>query len=429
MVDTKTAKTGKPWLASSIRIALFFALLYCVYLVATRAIAVWYFRRQTLEGVRQAIRWDPGNPRYPAVLAHALEFSAEESNPKEVVRLYERATRLAPHQAEYWADLGGAYESAGRIDDARRAYERAAKLFPNSPDINWRLGNFYLRAGNVPEALGRIKEAMIGDPGMRGPAFDLAWRATGNGNLILAKMIPPDTDNLFAYLSYLLQAQRVDEAVRVWNRILQLQLQFEPQAAFPYLDALIRYERIDELGAAWAELAKRNPAVIRLADEDKDLITDGGFEGEILNGGLGWRVVPVEGVVVETDSQVFLDGTQALAIRFGGKQNLNYGQVYQYVLARPDTTYRFGAYMRVQEVTTDSGPRFQVQDAYDPSKLSVMTESRIGTSGWQIEQLQFRTGSQTRLLVVRLIRLPSSKFDNKIAGTVWIDHIGLSAVQ
>jgi len=404
-------------------------LLYFIYLVTTRAVALWYFRKGTPEGIQNAIQWDPRNPEYHVALARLLQLSAEGEVLDETIRQYETAVRLSPHQANYWAELAGAYEWAGRLRDAQHAYERAQQLFPNSPEINWSLGNYYIRAGKFHQALPAFRRTILADPAKRRAAFDLAWRATGDANLILAEMIPTRTDIMFEYLNYLADAQRIDEAGKVWVKILDLGSHFEPQAAFPYLDGLIRHRRTDELTAAWAALAARNPGKIRQHPADPNLITNGDFESEILNGGLDWRVSPVEGVVVSVDSHAFFDGTHSLKIQFDGKHNVDYPHVFEYVPVKANTLYRFMGYMRVQGITTDSGPRFQIQDAYDSSKLSLSTDNLVGTSGWLPQQLEFKSGSKTRLLVIRAARPPSAKFDNQIAGTVWIDRLSLIPVE
>ena len=46
-----------------IRVGLSLGLLYCIYLVSTRAVALWYFRYLPApEGIHKAIEWDPANP-------------------------------------------------------------------------------------------------------------------------------------------------------------------------------------------------------------------------------------------------------------------------------------------------------------------------------------------------------------------------------
>jgi len=421
------ALAKKRWVNTTVRIVLSLGLLYAIYLVTTRAVGLWYFRQGTPEGMQKAIQWDPRNPEYHVALARLLQLSAEGEILDQTIRLYEAAVRLSPRRADYWAELGGAYELAGRPEDVQGAYERAQQLFPNSPEINWSLGNYYIRAGKLPQALQAFRKTLLGDPGKRRAAFDLAWRATGDGNLILAEMIPARTDILFEYLNYLAETQRLDATGNVWAKILELGSPFEPQSAFPYLDALIRQQRIDELAAAWATLAARNPGRIRSHPADPNLITNGDFESEILNGGLDWRVSPVEGVFVSVDSLAFFDGAHSLKIQFDGKHNVDYSQVFEYVPVKPNAPYRFMGYMRVQGITTDSGPRFQIQDAYDSSKLSLSTDNLVGTSSWSPQQLEFKTGPKTRLLVIRVVRPASRKFDNQIGGTVWIDRLSLTA--
>ena len=391
-----------------------------------RGIADWHFRYQPApEGIRKAMAWAPANPEYSAALARSLQRSVGAGRPEEIIELYQKATQLSPSRASYWVELGDAYELSGKEEQAERAYERAQQLFPQSPEINWRLGNFYIRTGKVGEALPAFQKAMVGNTGLRVPAFDLAWRAGADPELILQALLPAQSEAYFQYINYLLRAGHLDEADQAWGRLVALGVSFEPSATFSYLDALIRNQRVDKLGAAWQVLLDRNPAQIRQRLNDQSRIINGEFEGEILNGGLEWRVRPAEGAVVTVDTLIFFDGTRSLQIRFDGKQNLDYNHVFQYVPVKPNTTYQFLGYMRAEKITTDSGPHFEIQDAYDRSKLFLATENLLGTSSWTPERLQFRTGPDTRLLIIRVARQPSRKFDNQIAGTVWIDRLSL----
>jgi hypothetical protein len=413
----------------AIRICLVISLLYCLALVTRQGVAAWYYRQYTQKGFDKAIQWDAKNPQFYVASARFLQFVPDHANPREVVRLYEIATFLSPHQAQYWAELGAALEWAGEIEAACRAVKRAQELFPNSPDINWRLGNLYIRAGKTHEGLRALQKVVIEDPEMRRHAFELAWRATGDNGLILDEMLPPRNGVFFQYISYLIERKGIDEAEQAWHRMLGLRLHFELSQAFPYLDALIQHEGVARLVAAWDTLAHYFPAEINPQLSDHNLVTNGSFEFEILNGGLDWRVIPVKGVVVSVDSQTFFDGVRSLRIEFGGRDNLEYSHVFQYIPVKPKTLYRFTGYLRVQGVTTDSGPRFQIYDAYDIHRLFLSTGNVVGTSGWSPQQLEFRTDLDTRLLVLRLARPLSRKFDNQITGTVWIDRLNLRAME
>ena len=423
------ARAEKRRLGLLVRVCISGVLLYGGYLVAAQAMAEWHFRRHTSTEISKAIRWDPRNPAYYEARARVLRASLEGVDINEVIRLHEAATRLEPDRAEYWAELAGSYEWAGREEEARRAYERARQLFPNSPNINWKLGNFYIRAGRIPEALQAFRKTLSGDPEMRRPAFDLVWRAGVDAGLILQEMIPPDTGILLAYLHYLGETHRLDEAGPVWAELLGQRAPVEPQAAFPYLDALLQYERAAELKAAWAALMQRSRSGVHHLSPDGNLITNGSFEGEILNGGLDWRVLSVEGAVVSVDNLVFFDGTRALRIRFDGQHNLVYSHVLQFVPVEPDSLYRFTGYVRAEGITSDSGPRFQIADAHNTARLSVSTEGVVGTLGWSPLQLQFQTGPETRLLLIQVVRPPSRLLDGRISGTVWIDRLSLNRVE
>jgi hypothetical protein len=94
--------------------------------------------------------------------------------------------------------------------------------------------------------------------------------------------------------------------------------------------------------------------------------------------------------------------------------------------------------MRTDRITTDNGPRFVLEDAYDPAELvdastkaanpkrfSISTENVTGTSDWSPQELEFKTPTNTRLLIVRVVRPASHKFDNKLAGQVWIARVSL----
>jgi hypothetical protein len=59
----------------------------------------------------------------------------------------------------------------------------------------------------------------------------------------------------------------------------------------------------------------------------------------------------------------------------------------------------------------------------------VSTGNLVGTSAWSEQKAEFKTKADTRLLLIRLARPLSSKFDNHIAGTVWIDGVSLSEGQ
>jgi len=400
-------------------------LLYCMSLVTRQAIGAWYFRKHSPQDIQTAIEWDPGNPEYYDALA-TLTHLYSSANPADVVRLSEKAAQLSPYNAGYWADLGAAYEWAGRNNDALRAITRARALFPNSPEVNWKAANFYVRTRRTSEALAALQKVLLEDGTKERQVFVLAVNATNDNQEILDQMLPSRASVILDYLNFQIEAGRMEAANQTWATLLELKLPFDLARSYPYLDALIQRRDVDRLTAAWAALCTRFPQEVCARESSPNLITNGDFAFAPLNGGLDWRVIQVQGAAVSEDASVGVTGSKSLRIDFDGKKNLEYGHVLQYVPVTSNTIYTFSAYVRAQGITTDSGPRFQVLDAYDPSKLFVSTENVTGTSDWSAHQLEFKTRPDTHLLIVKLARPASHKFDNQLAGTIWIARVTLS---
>src|SRR5207253_6510758 len=406
------------------RIGLALSLLFCIYLVGRRGVADWYFRQESPTSVQAAIQWDRDNPQYHDALGTLTNFYGETKNLDASVASYESATRLSPYDAHFWSDLGAAYDWAGRTNDALSAFKRALRLFPNSPEINWRFANFAFRTRRIPEALDALQVVLVGNSAAHRDVFRLAASATRDNRAIL-QMLPPQASVFFDYLNFEMEAGNVTAAEQVWLWLLQLKLPFDLRQAFPYLDALIQHHEPDRLVAAWSALAERFPAQIGPLVNNSNLVENGSFEHDILDGGLDWRVVPVDGAVVSMDFEDAFEGSRALRIEFNARRNLDFGHVFQYVAVQPNTRYRFSGAMRVKGITTDSGPRFQVFDAFNIQDLFLSTENALGTFDWSPQQLEFKTKANTRLLMVRVARPPSEKLDNQIGGTVWIDQVSL----
>ena len=396
-----------------------------MYVALRRGIGAWLFREGSPDAIQVAMNWDPANPQYPDAMATLLHLYANGGISNEIIELYKQATLLAPQDAQFWADLGSAYDWAGRSDEALAAFQQARRLFPNSPEINWRLANFYVRTGKTSEALQAMQIVLSGDAAAWRNVFTLATRATGDTKRIVG-MLPTNASILFSYLNFQIEAGNLVATQEAWARILQLNLPFDLSEAFPYLDALIQHKDLVRLQDAWAVLTLRFPSKIGRRTPDSNLVTNGTFDHNILNGGLDWRVLPIQGVVVSLDLADASDSRHELRITFEGSRNMRYGQVFQYVPVQPNTRYRFFGRMRVQAITTNSGPRFQMCDAYDPGRMFASTENLVGTSGWADERAEFSTGRDTRLLLISVARPESEKFESQIAGTVWIDGISLT---
>jgi Tetratricopeptide repeat len=400
-------------------------LVVATYFAVREGIAGWYFEKGSPYDIEAAVKWDPGNPQFPDALANVMRFYSENPDPTPLVRLCEKAVRSSPNDAHYWADLASAYDWAGRPNDALRAFERARDLFPNSPDINWSLANFYVRTGRLNDSLPVLQKILSGGGFDQSQVFSLATRATSDPQVVISEVLPPRPPFLEDYFNFLVTSNNLDQAKSVWLRLLESKQPFDLGRAVWYVNALIQRPDIAAASDVWSQLVARFPAEMSSRFTDHNLVTNGDFALPILNGGFDWRVFPVEGATVSIAPANPGPGG-SLQIQFDGSHNLEYGHVLQYIRVEPKTRYQFSGEIRTRGITTDSGPRFQIFDPRDMAHLSVSSDNRIGTSDWWTEKLNFQTGPATRLVLLRVVRPASAKFDNQIAGDVWIRNISLT---
>jgi len=391
-----------------------------------QGLASYYFRQNLPDALQKAMIWDPANPVYPAALSNLVHLYGRSPDPDAVIRLYQTAVRLSPFDAGYTADLAQANDWAGRSDVALPLFQRAQQLFPNSPDINWKLANFYIRSGNTLDALPALKKILSSNIIEKNQIFALSDRAGINSVTVVDNLLSPDISSHFDYLNFETQRGHLSAAQQTWDRLLSLGSPFEPKEAFPFLDALIRAHELDSASQVWSSLVSRFPDRIPSPASTHNLITNGNLQTDILDGAFDWRVFPASGVAVNQDSTGPSADARSLRVEFDGTQNLYYGSVLQFVPARPRTKYEFSAFTRSQAITTDAGVGVQISDAYDPNKILGSTDPLIGTTPWSEQAFSFETPPQTRLLIVRIVRSPSQKFDNKIAGAFWLSRVSLT---
>ena len=136
--------------------------------------------------------------------------------------------------------------------------------------------------------------------------------------------------------------------------------------------------------------------------------------------------VDVEGADFDFDTEEKHSGSRSARLIFDGTKNLSYEGLFQDVLVSPDTHYRFQGYIHTDQISTDSGMRFEVVDPKDPQHLDVVTPNETGTLPWTLEQADFTTGPHTHMIIIRLARRPSERLDNKLRGTVWVDDVSLA---
>jgi hypothetical protein len=385
--------------------------------------------KPTAKNLELAVKLDPGNAEYHLKLGRLYEYNIADIQPEKAMEHYRRGIQLSPYDPQGWLDLATAVGFQGKTSEAEACLRRADFLAPNIPAYQWPIANFYLLQGDTDEAFRHFKAVLAGTSQYDRSVFDTAWKASGDPDKILEELIPRSVATEFSYLYYLLPQQRFTEAQAVWERILSGSEKFTPQQAAGYIGSLIQAHQPEQAYQVWMDLQRRGLVPGLTPGTSENLITNGDFEGELLNMGFDWRIVAAEGVYAGLDTATYHSPSHGLLVQFSGEQNLDYRHVYQFVKVSPRHAYRLQAFMKTEGITTDSGPRLEVVDPYDPGALHNFTEDLIGnTDGWTSPLLDFKTSPKTWLIMVRLTRLPSRKLDNLIGGKVWLDDVRLTAL-
>jgi hypothetical protein len=385
-------------------------------------------RTLTADNLRLATRLDPDDSDYHLGLGRLYQYSLTDINPTEAIAELTLAAEKSPFDAQPWLDLGAAQELAGQVGDAEASLRRADYLAPNLPGFQWAIANFFLLHGNVDESLRHFRIVLAGTPQYNAIIFSTAWKAVGNADEILAKVIPDNVNPQIGYMYYLAGQKKVDDAQKVWARVAANPETFTAHEVAPYIDFLLRSHESEDAYRDWTDLEKRG--LVKAPSEPGNLVRDGDFETETAGFGFGWNFYPPQGVYVGLDTTTFHSGARALLIRFPGKVNYFFRNVCQNVRVSPGLDYRARAFMKTDGITTNSGPRLEVLDPYDPKQLDLLSDQLTGTNAaWSLLTVNFTTKPDTRLVEVCVTRLPSDKLDNLIEGRVWVDDVSLVKVE
>jgi hypothetical protein len=372
-----------------------------------------------LPNIQKAIRLEPSNAEYRALLGRNLALYGASLD--EAISDYRTAVRLNPYKARYWLDLAGAYQVAGRIDQQAQSVEQAVEADPTTPDVAWEAANFFLIRGNLGKALPYFRVVLANDPDAVDSALQLCWRATGDANQMFDLALPRRTDLYLSFLRLLVSKQEVAAAESAWDHLIGLQQIFPPKLAFPYFRLLLAKREVTAAKTAWQQLAQVDPEIQPYLASRENLIVNGGFEEDLLNGGFDWWYESNQHSALAIDTDQFYGGTRSLSVTFDGRNAPNAG-IAQLIPVKPDTDYDFSAESRTQDIDSASGPRFAITDAYTPTSSYVLTDDLLGTNPWHKQQARFHTGPSTNLLMLEVIRQPAAPL---IRGKLWIDDVRL----
>jgi hypothetical protein len=394
------------------------------YFSVRNARADFYSGLGTSSGYERAVQLESGNPQNWYLLGRYWQYNLDQPDAQRAIQYYRAALSLNPRSADTWMDLGTAYESESDAQSARDAFLQARRVYPASADVSWRYGNFLLRQGEIPQAFAEIRRAAYADPKRGVAAFSRCWRANPDIHAILDQVLPPDRNVYLDVIRELSTDEQFAAALIVWTRLVGIRPRLNLSEAIYFTDELIHQGQMSDARRVWDDAVRLSGTTP--SDPSGSVLWDGGFETGVQGGGFSWSFAPPpRGAKTTLDSKEKHSGRQSLRVDFDGRHNVNFDSVCNNAEVRPDTRYRFSAWVRTQSLTTDQGIRLRLAWAENSHNTALETSDVQGTTPWTQIDMPWTAPKDTRRVFVCVVRHVSGKLNSQIQGTAWIDDVAL----
>jgi len=380
-------------------------------------LAAHFAGRSDLESLQRAALLQPNNADVHYRLGRY--YSLVEQSPEQASQSYLAAIRLNPNSARYWLELAGAYQWMGNIDAQKDAVDHAVATEPTTPQVAWEAANYYLVQSQNDRALREFSVVLANDPYLPPAALQFCWRIKPDVDALLRDVVPAKVNVYSAFLDLLVSKGETQAADKVWGRLAQLHQPLETRHVFPYIAYLVTQKQVDQARTVWQQAAPLCGLASYLPSSD-NLMVNGNFSLDVLNGGFDWTYRRSREVALALDPGQHQSGRRSLRLIFD-THGVEDAGIRQLVPVQPNTSYRFSGYFKADNLEGVGGPRFLVQDSYS-QEVAFASENLTNTDFWKQVNGKFTTGPDTTLLVVRVQRNPPG---SPIKGTLWIDGIRL----
>jgi tetratricopeptide (TPR) repeat protein len=389
-----------------------------LFLAGTEFAASVFASHAELPSLQRAVRLSPGNADYRHRLGRY--FALVAGDPQSAIDSLRSAVALNPHDAHYWFDLAGADQVTGDLAGQRAALERALRAEPTAPDVAWEAANFFLVDGSIDRALREFRVVIENDDSLVDDALRACWRIRPDTGALLRDVVPARSDSLISFLGLLKSKQETEAAIKTWERLAQLHEKFQNRYLYDQVRYLINVRRPDAALSAWEQTADTLGLSAYLPTED-NLVVNGDFSLDILNGGFDWTYENRTGVEPLLDPSEFHQGHRSLSLNFEGPGISDAG-IQQLIPVHGATTYDFSAYYKSKDFEGAGGPQIVLRDAYSGVPLYA-SDPLKDADFWKEVHSKVTTPDSTNLLKLAIERFPAG---SPIKGKLWLDGFALS---
>ena len=303
-----------------------------------------------------------------------------------------------------WCTYAEVLAAAGDAGRAEAAFDHAVSLGPEMPPVLMRVANYDFTHGRHQQGLLLTARILRLTNLFDEILFSYLLAPGIPAGTLLGGAIPMDARPARSWLRWVSAHGQDQEAIATWvwmkkNRLLDEKLAGE--VAWTLWNRRL-------YSTAWT--------LWRDDSANPQLLANNGFAAEPVDTPFDWTLnsVPAAAIVRQ-------DG---LEIRFSGAENLAFFNVHQFAMANPGH-YRFWAEVSSDSVSTDQRPFFRIYDPAESGHLSVLTAMVDSSAPKSRISAYFTVTGKPEPLLIELDRVPSQRFDNRIAGTFHVYRVSL----
>jgi hypothetical protein len=353
--------------------------------------------------------------------------SLDNADSGEATRQARMATQLGPLWPRYWAQLAWSCESAADTSCADEAVRNLIEVAPMDPDAISLAANYYVTSNRPALALDQFRRLLQIDPGATHDVVRICDAAGYPSAQLEQILLQAGPQVMAAYLTYLVGAGKPQSVQQTWNELVQKAeaggFPLSATLVAPFVDRLVQAGNGAQLDQVRLDLEKLQAS---RSEPPGNVIFNPGFEQQPTGDGLDWRLNREERLpVVDFAAGKAHGGQRCLRVDFPVRSNKAYVLVSQFLPLQPNSRYHLSAWVRSEDITSDSGPRLQLVDMSCNDCLNVTTDSLVGTSPWHQITIDFSTGPHTSVGRLDVVRPKSRAVLGDISGTFWLDDVSL----
>lgn len=379
----------------------------------------------TLDAAHMAARMAPDDPLTHWRIGQVAQKTLPLDQQAAAIAEYEKAVSLSPNDYRFWMTLGTAQEQAGNPAQAEVALRRAVALAPAYAYPRWYLGNLLLRNGRYDEAFAELRLASQADIELLPQLFNLVWEIYSSDPEALKNAVGQSAAARANFALYLVGRQRVDDGLRLWNGLSPEEKRINKDVGEKMIASLTSGLRFHDALAVWNDIMTEKYRM------QVDRIFDGSFEEPVAYAPdtiFGWQVRGAPQMHIGIDPHRGHSGERSLRLSFQVRTNIQELNASQLIAVQPNKEYEFEFYVATDKVETGSAPQIQILDATTGEALGTSAMAPSGTSDWNRNGFNFKTGARTQGITLKIVRFTCSNEDTPICpifGSVWYDDFTL----